>query len=871
MEVILTHFNADFDALGSIIAAQKLYPNAFVVFPGSQERSLRDFLISSAFYLFNLKRLKEVNLLEIKRLIVVDTRQRSRIGVFARLLEKEAVEVHIYDHHPPSPDDFRGNVEVIEPKGANTTIMTRLLREMGIPISKDEATIMLIGIYEDTGSFTFPSTTAEDLREAAFLIELGADLKAVNDIMAREMTPEQIKLLSQMLENAERYHINGSEIVITSASSDEYLQDVAFLVHKLRGMESGDALFVILKMENRVLLIMRSKSSKVDVSKIAIEFGGGGHPTAASATLKNMTPQEVKEKLLKLLPNVVEPRILAKDIMISPLKTIPLQTTLKEAHEIMQKFALGVLPVAENEKFLGLISWEEVEKGVLHGLGERKVSEFMRKEVPLLREETPLWEIYEKIISGNERLLPVIKEDKLVGGVTKSEILRAFEGFATGFTLKEERGRRKNLKTLLEDRLPPFLLQFLRKAGELAIKMEIKAYLVGGFVRDLLTGNKNMDLDIVVEGDAITFSRALAEDLGLHYKVHKAMGTASLFLPEGFKVDVATARIEFYPEPASPPKVERGSLKMDLYRRDFTINALAVDLNPSSFGELIDFFGGQRDLKEKKIRVLHGMSFIEDPARIFRALRFEARFGFRLDRQTESLMKVAINSGVVEKLSGHRLFNELKLILEEPDPLRILSKMEELGLLKVFHPDLNLSIKTKAYLLKTQEVLNWYNLLFLPEKIEPYVVYLLSLTESLKEESKVEFCERLNLGTSLRKKLLDERKKAQKTLWQLKREMDLYKVYESLSPFSVEILLYLMVISEEKKIQKLLSDFVSRLRWIKPELRGKDLKDLGILPGPRYNLIFKRLLEARIKGEVKNREEELELVKREFMDKMVEK
>jgi len=870
MEVILTHFNADFDALGSIIAAQKLYPEAFVVFPGSQERSLRDFLISSAFYLFNLKRIKEVELSAIKRLIVVDTRQRSRIGVFARLLEKEGVEVHIYDHHPPSPDDFRGKVEVIEPKGANTTIMTRLLRERGITISKDEATIMLIGIYEDTGSFAFPSTTAEDLREAAFLIELGADLKAVNDIMAREMTSEQIKLLSQMLENAEKYYINGSEIVITSASSEEYLQDIAFLVHKLRGMESGDALFVILRMENRVLLIMRSKSPKVDVSKIAIEFGGGGHPTAASATIKNMTPQDVKERLLKLLPNIVEPPVLAKDIMISPLKTIPPDTTLKEAHEIMQKFALGVLPVAEKGKFLGLIGWEEVEKGVLHGLGERKVSEFMRREVPALKEETPLWEIYEKIISGNERLLPVIKEGKLIGGVTKSEILRAFEGFATGFKLKEEKGRKKNLKTLLEDRLPPFVLEFLRKAGELATKMDMKAYLVGGFVRDLLTGNKNMDLDIVVEGDAIAFSKILAENLGINYKVHKTMGTASLFLPEGFKVDVATARIEFYPEPASPPKVERGSLKMDLYRRDFTINALAIDLNPSSFGELIDFFGGQRDLKDKMIRVLHGMSFIEDPSRIFRALRFEARFGFKLDRQTESLMKVAINSGVVEKLSGHRLFNELKLILEEPDPLKILLKMEELGLLKVFHPDLSLSAKTKAYILKTQGVLNWYNLLFLPERLEQYVVFLLSLTESLKEENKAEFCERLNLGSSLRKKLIEERKKAKKALWQIKREKDPYKVYELLSPLSLEILLYLVVISEERDIQKLLADFISRARWVKPELRGKDLKDLGIPPGPHYNLIFKRLLEARIKGEIKTREEELELVKREFMDKMVE-
>ncbi|RLA93749.1 MAG: polya polymerase, partial [Deltaproteobacteria bacterium] len=180
MEVIVTHLNADFDSLGSMIAAKKLYPEAKLVFPGAQEKSLRDFLVRSTLYILESERLKDVDLGEVRRLIVVDTRQRSRIGKFVHLLQRPEVEIHIYDHHPPSPDDFHGHLEVVEERGANTTIMTRLLRERGIEITPEEATVMMLGIYEDTGSFTYPSTTEADFQEAGYLLSCGADLRIVS-------------------------------------------------------------------------------------------------------------------------------------------------------------------------------------------------------------------------------------------------------------------------------------------------------------------------------------------------------------------------------------------------------------------------------------------------------------------------------------------------------------------------------------------------------------------------------------------------------------------------------------------------------------------------------------------------------------------
>ncbi|RLA84150.1 MAG: polya polymerase [Deltaproteobacteria bacterium] len=821
--------------------------------------------------MLNVKRMKDVQLEEVRRLIVVDTRQRSRIGGFSQLLDRPEVEVHIYDHHPPSGDDFSGDLEVVEQRGANTTIMTRLLRQRGLEPSPEEATVMLLGIYEDTGSFTFPSTTPQDLEAASYLLALGADLKVVTEIMSREMTSEQVMFLNQMLENAERYNIHGLDILVTVASSEEYLQDAAFLVHKLRAMEMPDGLFALLRMGDRILLVARSKVDELDVSKVAMEFGGGGHPTAASATIKDMTLHEAKDKLLGLLPRIIKPKLVAKDMMTTPLKTISPVTTIKEAHQIMQRYGLGILPVTADGKFLGLVTWEDVEKGVLHGLGSRAVGDFMRRDVPKVNPDAPLFEVYEHIVSGNQRLLPVVRDGKLLGGITKSDLLRALYTMTPPLEPRGSGSKRRNVKALLEERLPGELLELLREMGKTADEMEMKAYLVGGFVRDLFLGRENLDLDVVIEGDGISFAEAMGEKLGVTPKVHKPMGTAILSFGDRFRIDVATARLEYYPQPASPPRVERSSLKMDLYRRDFTINTLAIDLNPSSFGELIDFFGGQRDLKEKVIRVLHGLSFVEDPSRIFRALRFESRFGFKLGRQTESLMKAAISSGFVDRLSGHRLFLELRLILKEEDPLKVLIRMEDFGLLKVFHPKLSLAPRIRKLLSRTAEVLNWYRLLFLPEEVDQSTVYLLSLTEELGEAERAELLERLRIQGTLRKRLTDERREAQKALWRLRPQMDRWAVFELLEPFCLEILLYLMVLCEGKERQRLLADFISRSRHLRPELKGRDLQALGIPPGPHYQQILRRLLQARVRGEVEGREGEIELVKREFMAKMAGK
>jgi tRNA nucleotidyltransferase (CCA-adding enzyme) len=299
LTVITTHVNADFDALASMLAAQKLYPEALVVFPGSQEKNLKNFFINSMAYLFNMAEIGDIDFEKVNRLVLVDTRQPRRIGKLAKLLKRKDIEIHVYDHHPATDKDIKGDIEVHRLSGANVTLLTEIIAQKKIAISADEATIMCLGIYEDTGSFTFPSTTGQDFKAAAFLLSKGANLNVVSDLIARELSPEQVSLLNDLIQSAARYNVNGIEVVVTSVTTEKYMPDFAFLVQKMVKMENLDALFAIGRMENKIYVVARSRSDDVDVGNILTPLGGGGHAYAASASIKGKTLAQVENNLVE--------------------------------------------------------------------------------------------------------------------------------------------------------------------------------------------------------------------------------------------------------------------------------------------------------------------------------------------------------------------------------------------------------------------------------------------------------------------------------------------------------------------------------------------------------------------------------------------
>jgi tRNA nucleotidyltransferase (CCA-adding enzyme) len=330
--------------------------------------------------------------------------------------------------------------------------------------------------------------------------------------------------------------------------------------------------------------------------------------------------------------------------------------------------------------------------------------------------------------------------------------------------------------------------------------------------------------------------------------------------PDNRRVDVASARFEYYQYPAALPIVEFGSLKMDLYRRDFTINTLALALNPNQFGQLIDFFGGQRDLKEKNVRVLHNLSLVEDPTRILRAIRFEQRFGFRIAKQTATLIRNAVRMGLIQKLGGRRFFHEIELILMEDDPIPAIRRMAEYGILSVLSSKMRFDQKMEELFGRLREVISWYRLSSLDEPLEGWWVYLLGLLCDIPRRPSLEnVWKRLQFNESQQARMLWTYQKVDEVLWgffQLpdRRPSDIYR---ALQPFKPEELLFMMARAPREEMRRAISHYFHRYRHVETELRGRDLKAMGIPPGRIYRTILEELLDARLNGELKNREEEL--------------
>jgi tRNA nucleotidyltransferase (CCA-adding enzyme) len=464
------------------------------------------------------------------------------------------------------------------------------------------------------------------------------------------------------------------------------------------------------------------------------------------------------------------------------------------------------------------------------------------------------------MIEQNQRFMPVLRDGNIIGAITRTDLLRVlYEEFLRKRHLdKEDTVERsspgRNLSHWLKEKFPRKVYEILLISGEIADTLGFNAYLVGGSVRDLLLGEENLDIDIVIEGDGIRFARELSERLKTKVKYHERFGTAHIVL-DGLGFDIATARTEYYESPAALPKVETSSIKKDLYRRDFTINTLAVKLNPRDFGLLIDFFGGQRDIREKTIRVLHNLSYVEDPTRAFRAVRFSERFGFKLSRHTENLIKSALQMNLFERLSGHRLYEELMLAFNETNPIRTLRRLSDYGLLKVIHRDLVFDEAMETALSSMYETLAWYNLLYFEEQVDTGVLYLMTLLFNLGDASRQEALERLGAPPRTHDIIMKSIPASAGILKRLPLR-DPVGIYHLLKEVNLEILLFSMAGAADAKKKKEISLFLVELRKVRPLLKGRDLKKLGISEGPLYSKILSDLRDERLRGTLRTEEDE---------------
>jgi tRNA nucleotidyltransferase (CCA-adding enzyme) len=415
-----------------------------------------------------------------------------------------------------------------------------------------------------------------------------------------------------------------------------------------------------------------------------------------------------------------------------------------------------------------------------------------------------------------------------------------------------------NLASKLKKKLPNKIYQLLATIGKFADKNNYPVYVVGGFVRDLILGVKNLDIDIVVEKDGIEFAKILNKKLKTTLVKYPKFGTATLLFPDKFKLDIATSRSEMYLHPGALPQVNFGSIKDDLYRRDFAINAMAVSLNKENFGELVDFFGGLEDLKTKQIKVLHNLSFVDDPTRIFRAVRFEQRYNFKIEVTTECLIKEAITLKMFEKVSGERLRNEITLLLSEKEPLKYLLRMEQLDQLRFIHPKIKLTTQIKNIFRRIDKNYRLVKKFFPDKEIEKWLIYFATLIRDIKLSEREKLCQKFILSRNQTQKILIYKRKLDVSLKILKKNnLAPSQIYAVLNLLPVEVITLILSNQDNLKIRQNVFLFLSKIRKVKLSISGGDLKNFNILPGPIFKKILDKILWLKIDGKIKNKKEEL--------------
>ena len=864
MKIITTHTNADFDGFAAMVGLLKLHPDAQIVFPGAKEPTLRHFFKENEGEFPELS-LKEVR--DVSHLILVDVGREDRLGPLAGLVQQaNRPFVELYDHHPQEQISIRADRMHVYPYGSTTTIVVQELKRGGVPLSSFEASILLAGIYEDTANFLSAGCTPEDFEAALFLIQTGAEIALVNRLLTHRLQPDQAAFFNRMVSNSEQIEMEGSTIVLSAFSWNTFVAEAAYLVHRFLDLEPIDVFFGLIWMDNRVHVIARSVAPDVDVGRIMVQLGGGGHKMAASAVLKGVTLIEAREKLMALLHQNLQRRERASDLMKENIIQIGPDKKLTEASELMNRYRINALVVSDGNKSVGTITRQIVEGGIFHGLGERPVQDYMTTEVPLIDPDTPAREILDRMISGRTRFVLVGKDVSHVEGIiTRMDLMRfQYEISAPRLALRKSK-RSENFEAMLKKRLPQPVLALLQETGEVAQHMGYRIYLVGGMVRDLLLHRENMDLDLVVEGDGIEFAERFASRHSVEVAIHKQFGTARLLFPDGFKIDVATARTESYHAPAALPQVLGGILRQDLYRRDFTINTLAIELTPDRFGALIDYFGGWDDLHRGTIRVLHGLSFIDDPTRALRAIRFATRFNFTISKDTERLIKSAVDSRVLEKLSGKRLWTELKNVLEEEHPIPAIRMMHEHKLLPFIHPSIVLDSFLLDLFYEVQNVVAWFRLNFLKEEPpEAWLLYFMALLEKLDRQERMVVATRLQLTARVQEILRYYKSNTKDIRARLlgrphPRPAD---TYFALQEYDREVLLYTLARSSEELIRSQLLAYLQEYQFAKLQISGDDILALGAPRGPAIKHLLDDVLRAHLNGEAPGRDEQMRIVSR---------
>jgi tRNA nucleotidyltransferase (CCA-adding enzyme) len=882
MDVILCHTTADFDALGAAVGLTQLLPGSKIVLTGGEHPTVRDFL---ALYRdeYPLIERRSVNSQDIKTITVVDAQLQKRFGKCAEWFDLPHLEnIIIYDHHQEQASDIHATQIYIEAVGATTTLIAEQLQLASISLSPTVATVMALGIHVDTGSLTFDHSTARDAIALAWLMQQGASLKVISEYSHPNLSPQLQELLKIALEKIQYLRLHGFTLSWVLLETDDFVPGLSGLASQLLTLADIDALLLAHEStigwgDKRLTVIGRSRIENVNLNELFQPFGGGGHSQAASLNLRGANSQEIINQLIRTLQSQIPHPSTARDLMSSPVRTILPKTTIAQAQRILLRYGHSGLSVVDaTANLVGIISRRDLDIALHHGFGHAPVKGYMTKQVKTIAPDTTMPEIEALMVTYDIGRLPVVEGNNLVGIVTRTDILRELHQRERA-TNKPDNGHIPSIVDL-KSRLAPQQWQLLTQASQEAEKRGWHLYLVGGAVRDMLlaadaTGDLLIkDIDLVVDGFHKSAEVGAGVELALSLQklypnarldIHGTFQTAALLWhhdPEfgSLWVDIATARTEFYPYPAANPVVEASSIRQDLYRRDFTINAIALRLTPPRAGELLDFFGGILDLQAKQMRVLHANSFIEDPTRIYRGVRFAVRLGFEIEAQTESYIRYAINSGVYERTAREnsktpalqtRLKAELKLILEAAYWQSALELLDDLDALKCIHPTLKLDNELLRQLSLLERCLRRFDN---EQTVIHWQMRLEALIANLAPEYSTQVAANLQFPDDSIKRLSSLAKVELEIVSALSISQSPSHIVLLLRRYDLSMLI-LVAVRNSRLIRHQIWHYFTVLRHIQPLLNGNDLKKLGYQPSPQFKQILDNLLAVTLDGFIKDK------------------
>ncbi|NJN04076.1 MAG: CBS domain-containing protein [Leptolyngbyaceae cyanobacterium RM1_1_2] len=906
MNLVLCHTTADFDTLGAAVGVSRLEAGTRIVLSGGCHPTVQKFLALHRDEYPLIER-RAVNPAQIRSLIFVDAQQRQRflpLLDWIDLAEQRQLKMTIYDHHLEVETDISADDRVVEAVGATTTLIAEALDQKGIQLSLAEATVMALGIHVDTGSLTYEQSTPRDVRALAWLMEQGASLSAIAEFVEPMLSSGLQDLLAVALEQLQTETIRGYDLSWVLLPVEGYLPGLSGLASRLMSIINSDALLLGAyysqpESETKKLSVIgrsRDRSqfdSGISLAHLLKPVGGGGHAAAAAAMIRTSEPQQAFAGLVDQLRQQAPQSPTARELMSSPVRTIRPQTTIAEAQRILLRYGHSGLSVVDSEaKLVGIISRRDIDLALHHGFSHAPVKGYMSTQLKTITPETLLPEIEVLMVTYDIGRLPVLVEDRLVGIVTRTDILRQRHW---GRLMRLESGSdepslstAQSVQQRLAQRLPAELQEVLQLMVTAAASRGWHLYLVGGAVRDFFLSSAEtlalQDIDLVVDGHHKNAQAGAGVELAqlvqqqhpaVELQVYGRFQTAALIWHQGddslqpLLVDIATARTEFYPYPAANPEVEASSIHQDLYRRDFTINAMAICLTPPQPGLLLDFFGGLIDLGKKQVRVLHANSFIEDPTRIYRAVRFAVRLGFQIEPQTEGYIRYALSSGIYSQMQEQvaqvpalqaRLKRELQYILEAPYWQSALELLDNLGALRCLHSSLEMSDRLWRQL---RRVSRWVERFQFQAAIAPWQLRLEILIAQLQPDYRRSVAIHLQLPSDAVARLTQLDSVEAGLQQALSQSQSPSQIVGLLRSYDLPLLL-LVSVRQPRPVGQKIWQYVTRWSQVKAPLNGHDLKVLGYRPGPQYKAILEDVLAATLDQRLQTRQEAIAFVKEHY-------